>query len=405
MAWNTNPKGCDKEFPVHPDGAIVIQPHGAATMKSTPANACVSPKAPIRVSGTLPTRPPRGAFNTCKVSGIWFGSAAAQPGQRLAGLHGDLLVTSGGDFSYELGSASTAQLRRAKDTCHIEETYSLNIGDSAGSSCVAQLSIVIEAAEGHIALDARFQVLSTVTERYCLTRQHGLALLCMETGDHFIMSQIDTPLSAVARSHQREFFGIGGQHLLRIDPINGNTIWIGILDLPRQIRCLESAPDGWLYGVDSLGDLYRVQPSNGACTLLVRLSKPSTTRGAIAYHQGCVFWTAADNRLHRFHLESHQHDIALEALQPMAPETVHERAIAMMPALDGAMFVATADGILRLNLSTGGWTDTRVRAKLAALVTQVSPAHPSWGGREPDPMQACEPQASFGRIDTTATSH
>lgn len=348
----------------------------------SPSPDPITPQSPQRITGVLM---PAGAFATCRVTGIWFGAMAAQPGTPLAGLHGQLLVTQDGQFRYELREGARARLGRGLSPAVVEESFSLNLSDTAGASCVAQLTIGIHAGPTGLRLEPRYQVLSTVTERYCLTRQHGLALLCMETGDHFVMCEVDTPLATVARSHQREFFGIGGQHLLRIDPLNGNTIWIGILDLPVQIRCLESAPDGLLYGVDSLGDLYRIQPSNGATSLLVRLSRPSLSRGAMAYHDGCIYWTAADNRLHRLDLATARHDTPVDRLQPMAPQMLHDRVIAMMPSLDGGFYLATADGILRLNPATGGWVDTGVRAGLARLVAPCPSEHTAWGGREPRP--------------------
>lgn len=342
----------------------------------------------LRIAGRLM---PLAAFPTCRVTGIWFGSVAVRPGCPVAGLHGDLTVATDGQFRYEPRPPCLERLLAGQRETVLEEIFSLNLSDTAGASCVSQLTIGIRVDASGIGLDARYQALSTVTERYCLTRQHGLALLCMETGDHFVMCEVDTPLSTVARSHQREFFGIGGQHLLRIDPLNGNTVWIGILDLPLQIRCLDAAPDGMLYGVDSLGDLYRIQPSNGATSLLVRLSTPSLSRGAMAYHEGCIHWTAADNRLHRYDLQSQAHYAAIDRLLPMAPEILHDRVIAMMPALDGGLFVATADGILRLDPATGGWVDTGVRTQLSDLVAPCPATRTPWGGREPDAPRLREP--------------
>lgn len=356
----------------------------------------------LRIAGSLM---PMSAFPTCRVTGIWFGSVAVQPGSPVAGLHGDLTVTTDGRFRYEPRPSCMERLVAGQRDTVVEEIFSLNLSDTAGASCVSQLTVGIRVDAGGIGLDARYQALSTVTERYCLTRQHGLALLCMETGDHFVMCELDTPLSTVARSHQREFFGIGGQHLLRIDPLNGNTIWIGILDLPLQIRCLDAAPDGMLYGVDSMGDLYRIQPANGATSLLVRLSTPSLSRGAMAYHEGCIYWTAADNRLHRYDLQSQAHDAPIDRLQPMAPEILHDRVIAMMPALDGGFFVATADGILRLNPATGGWVDTDVRARLSGLAAPCPAAHTPWGGREPDAAALREPSVACHGFAPALSGH
>lgn len=356
----------------------------------------------LRIAGHLM---PMSTFPTGRVTGVWFGSAAAQPGTPVAGLHGDLMVTLDGQFQYGLRPSSLERLAAGLRDTVLEEAFSLNLSDTAGASCVSQLTVAVHSSAAGIRLDARYQVLSTVTERYCLTRQHGLALLCMETGDHFVMCEIDTPLSTVVRSHQREFFGIGGQHLLRIDPINGNTIWIGILDLPSQIRCLESSPDGMLYGIDSLGDLYRIQPSNGATSLMVKLSTPSLSRGAMAYHDGSIFWTAGDNRLHRYDLQAQVHDIAIEKLQPMAPNLLHERVIAMMPGLDGGFFVAAADGILRLNPATGGWVDTGVRGQLSKLVAPSAEARTRWGGREPNPSSLREPGVAVHGFAAALSGH
>ena len=79
----------------------------------------------------------------------------------------------------------------------IEEAFTLNLSDSSGSSCVARLTVAIQASACGLELVPSFSVESTVTERYCLTAQNGLALLCMETGEHFEMCRLDTPLSAV----------------------------------------------------------------------------------------------------------------------------------------------------------------------------------------------------------------
>lgn len=342
---------------------------------------------PVALTGSLPRPPRTTGLATRRVTGVWFGSTAAPPDHCLAGLHGDLTVTRDGDFTYELRAPAAGRLRSLTQPAHIEEVFSLNLSESAGASCVAQLTVGIGARQGVIRLHARYQVITTVTERYCLTDPRSVALLCMETGEHFVMCSIDTPLAALARSHQREFFGIGGQHLLRIDPINGNTIWIGILDLPSQIRSLESAPDGLLYGVDTLGDLYRIQPSNGVASLLVRRSTPSLTPGALAFHDGAILWTTADNRLQAYDLQTQSHRVVVESLQRMPQASLHDRAIAMMPALDGGLFVATVDGIVRLNLASGDWAHTGVRARLAHQMPTSMTGPGSWGGREPGELR------------------
>lgn len=245
------------------------------------------------------------------VTGIWSGASAAHPGSLLTGQHGELRMEVDGSYSYHctLGRAEFDAVSNGLGC--LGDVFTLNLSNSAGSSCVARLDMSIRPSSLGPQICPSFKVLSTVTERYCLTAHNGLALLCMETGDHFEMCRLDTPMSAVARSHNREFFGVGGQHLLRLDPINGNTIWIGILAQPRRIVALESAPDGMLYGIDTQGDLYRIQPSNGSTTLLVRLGRPSLSRGAIAHVDNRLLWTAADNRLHAYDLDTATHSIVL----------------------------------------------------------------------------------------------
>lgn len=335
----------------------------------------------VSISGCLLPDRPGTSRSTRRVTGVWFGASAAAPGTPLKGLHGELCMETCGRFRYRtLGS--TAALR-AHPASPIEERFTLNVSDSAGSSCVGQMSISLQPTATGLQLRASFMIESTITERYCLTAQNGLALLCMETGEHFEICQIDTPLSAVARSHDREFFGVGGQHLLRIDPINGNTIWIGILAQARRIVALDAAADGFLYGIDVHGDLYRIHPGNGTTTPLVRLALPSLSRGAITHMDNRLYWTAADNRLHCYDLDQAEHAIAMDAMQPAVPDTLHERVLAMMASIDGALFMATERGVLRINPVTSGWVDLGLRGRLGELMSPRVPPGPQWGGREP----------------------
>lgn len=338
------------------------------------------------VSGFLiPDR--RGSAREARcVTGVWFGASAAPPGAPLAGLHGELRVEPNGHFRYTMNLASSS--RHARTATTIEERFTLNLSDPAGSSCVGQLSISIQPNATGLRLRPSFLIESTVTERYCLTAQNGLALLCMETGEHFEMCRVDTPLSAVARTHNREFFGVGGHHLLRVDPINGNTVWVGILAQARRIVALDAGPGGFLYGIDVQGDLYRVQPTNGSTTLLVRLALPSLSRGAITHMDNRLYWTAADNRLHCYDLDSAEHAVVLEVMQPAIPETLHERVLAMMSSMDGALLLATERGVLRVNPVTGGWVDMGVRGRLGELMGPGIPCGPQWGGREPGVEEA-----------------
>lgn len=350
----------------------------------------------ISISGSVLPRPesPNGA--TRRVTGVWFGSAAVHPGAMLAGQYGELRMETDGTYRYRTTLDMSGLAAGIGGSGSIEEAFTLNLSDSAGSSCVARLTVALQASACGLELVPSFSVESTVTERYCLTAQNGLALLCMETGEHFEMCRLDTPLSAVARSHNREFFGVGGQHLLRIDPINGNTIWIGILAQPRRIVALDAAPDGLLYGIDVQGDLYRVQPGNGSTTLLVRLGLPSLSRGAVAHVDNHLLWTAADNRLHDYDLNTGEHTTALAALQPMAPVTLHERVLAMMPAMDGGLFMATAEGVVRIDPATGGWRDTGLKGRLHELMGTSAPSGPVWGGREPGQPVANDYPSDWG---------
>ncbi len=320
------------------------------------------------------------------VTGVWFGSIAVPAGQPLSGLHGELQVERNGQFRYR--ARRSLSQRHVLTAGPIEEHFTVNLSDTAGTSCVGELSISIQATPTGPELSALFRLQSTVTERYCLTAQNGLALLCMETGEHFEICRVDTPLSAVARTHDREFFGVGGQHLLRIDPVNGNTVWIGILAQARRIVALDGGPDGFLYGIDVQGDLYRIQPSNGVTTLLVRLALPSLFRGALTHMDNRLLWTAADNRLHCYDLQSAEHSVVLEAMQPAIPDTLHERVLAMMASMDGALFLATERGVLRVNPVTGGCVDLGLRSRLGELMGPGIPPGPQWGGREPGTEEA-----------------
>ncbi len=366
--------------------------------RSSSANPADPPDSGLSISGSVLHRSESPAGSTRRVTGVWFGPTAAHPGALLAGQHGELRMEVDGTYRYRT-TLSQAVLEAGGGCCgSIAESFTLNLSDSAGSSCVAQLNLAIRASARGLELVPSFKVLSTVTERYCLTAQNGLALLCMETGEHFEMCRLDTPLSAVARSHNREFFGVGGQHLLRIDPINGNTIWIGILAQPRRIAALDAAPDGMLYGIDVQGDLYRIQPSNGSTGLLVRLGLPSLSRGAIAHVDNRLLWTAADNRLHAYDLATGEHSIALAELQPMAPVTLHERVLAMMPSMDGGLFLATAEGVVGINLATGGWRATGMRGRLDELMGTSVPSGPVWGGREPGQPMANDQPSDWGGL-------
>lgn len=335
----------------------------------------------VSISGCLLPDRPGAPRSTRRVTGVWFGALAAAPGTPLQGLHGELRIEANGQFQYRTFASSSA--RQGRPMSPTEERFTLNLSYSGGASCVGQLSISLQPTATGLQLRPSFLIESTVTERYCLTAQNGLALLCMETGEHFEICKVDTPLSAVARSHNREFFGVGGQHLLRIDPINGNTIWIGILAQARRIVGLDAAPDGLLYGTDVQGDLYRIHPGNGTTTLLVKLALPSLSRGALTHMDNRLYWTAADNRLHCYDLDLGEHSIALEAMQPAVPDTLHERVLSMMPSFDGALFVATERGVLRVNPVTGGWVDLGLRSRLGELMGPGVPPGPQWGGREP----------------------
>lgn len=356
-------------------------------------------------SGTILPRSGSPSAPTRYVTGIWSGASAAHPGSLLTGQHGELRMEVDGSYSYQCNLSRAEIDARSDGLGSLDDVFTLNLSDSAGSSCVARLEMCIRPSGLGPSLSPAFRVISTVSERYCLTAQNGLALLCLETGDHFEMCRLDTPMSAVARSHNREFFGVGGQHLLRLDPINGNTIWIGILAQPRRIVALESAPDGMLYGVDSQGDLYRIQPSNGSTTLLVRLALPSLSRGAIAHVDNRLLWTAADNKLHAYDLESGKHTIALADLQPMAPVPLHERVLAMMPAMDGKLFLATREEVISINLLTGGWMANGVCGRLDELLGTDVPSGPVWGGREPGQPMASDHQPEWGNCGTVLQPH
>lgn len=355
------------------------------------------------LSGSLLPRQATIDGGTRCVTGIWFGSSACSPGHPLCGLHGELQVEKDGRFHYHACRGPVTWHAAARGP--VEEAFILNLSDSAGASCSGVLSIAIEATPEGLRLRAGFRIESTVTERYCLTASNGLALLCMETAEHFEMCRPDTPLSAVARSHTREFFGVSGQHLLRIDPINGNTIWIGILAQRRRIVALDAAPDGLLYGVDVQGDLYRIQPATGASALLVRLGLPSLSRGAVTHMDGRIHWTAADNRLHSYDLLSGEHAVALESMPLLSSRSVHDRVLAMMPAMDGALFLATAHGMVRLDIATGRWTDLGLRGRLGELMGPGVPPGPQWGGREPGRAATEEPLPTWQSPLATVPAH
>ena len=86
----------------------------------------------------------------------------------------------------------------------------------------------------------------------------------------------------------------------------------------------------------------------------------------------------------------------MAALQPTAPVTLHERVLAMMPAMDGGLFMATAEGVVRIDPATGGWRDTGLKGRLHELMGTSAPSGPVWGGREPGQPVANDYPSDWG---------